>query len=364
MLIAGLVGVSFLAGCNLKFYPSVLPTLTASPTLSPSAIATSTPPPPPTETPTSTPTPSPTPRALALLGTVERDVTYCTMGGVPVLMDVYYPDRAGGPWPVAIIVHGGAWITGDKESSASLALQPGLTAMGFLVVSINYRLAPAYPWPAMIEDAKCAVRSLRAHAAEYNLDPGRIGAVGDSVGGQIVLLLGLTDPTVGWDVGEYLDYSSKIQAVVDFFGPTDLTDDSLSELIFKRGAQAFYDISFNSPELIAASPITYVRSDAPPIFIAHGNLDLTVRYEQSQMFYDKMIALGAQVTLVKMVNGIHSFAPVYYDVQPSYEEVYAMSVNFLTDMLASPESLPALRCQPSAENPPMSSPGAVCFQEH
>jgi acetyl esterase/lipase len=288
-----------LSACNQNIIPAFLrtPTLTNTPTFTLSPTATFTPTSTPTATATFTPTETFTPTAMpidsAKLGTIESNVTYCTMNGTPVKMDIYYPKTANGQWPLAMIVHGGAWVTGDKATSASLAIQPGLTDIGFLVVSIDYRLAPAFPWPSMIEDAKCAVRFLRAHSADYNLDPNRIGAVGDSVGAQIALLLGLTDRSVGWDVGEYLEYSSQVQAVVDFFGPTDLTDPSLVDLIWKRGVRAFYNISFNSPEMIKASPITYVKQDAPPIFIAHGTLDLTVRIAQSRLFYDDMNALGA-----------------------------------------------------------------------
>lgn len=267
-------------------------------------------------------------------------------------MDVYYPAIANGLWPAVIIVHGGAWITGDKSTTPDLKAQPGLNAQGILVVSINYRLAPAFPWPAMVEDAKCAVRYLRAHAQEYNVDPDHIGAMGDSVGGQIVLLLGLTNPSVGWDVGEYLAYSSQVQAVVDYFGPTDLTDSSLYLLMSKRGPSAFYNLNWNSPELIKASPITYVSKDSPPIFIAHGDLDTTVPIAQSQLFYDKMKALGAPICLVVMKNAIHSFAPVWYTVSPNEAEVMAMAVNFFAGKLAIPNSL-----QQPTEDPTLSS----CF---
>jgi acetyl esterase/lipase len=196
-----------------------------------------------TPTPAATSTPTATPIDPAKLGTVERDVTYCTMNTVPVKMDVYYPATASGPWPAVIIVHGGAWIVGDKTTTASLAIQPGLTERGLLVVSINYRLAPAFPWPSMIEDAKCAVRSLRANARAYNLDPDRIAIEGDSVGAQLALLVGLTDPSAGWDVGPYLDFSSQVQAVVDFFGPTILNDPTLYDLVSSEGRSAFYNLS-------------------------------------------------------------------------------------------------------------------------
>lgn len=359
--------VVMLSACNQNAIPAFLqppsltptstitltPTLTFTPSFTPTATATST----PTSIPTETFTPTVTPIDPAKLGTIERNVTYCTMNGIPSKLDIYYPKTANGQWPVVMIVHGGAWIWGDKKTTASLAVQPGLSESGFLVVSINYRLAPSFPWPSMIEDAKCAVRFLRAHAVEYNLDLNRIGALGDSVGGQLVLLLGLTDRSVGWDVGEYLDYSSQVQAVVDFFGPTSLTDPSLFQLITQEGRFAFWNISWNSRELIKASPITYARGDAPPIFIAQGSLDGTVPMVQSQMFYDKMKGLGAPIWLVVMKNGIHSFAHVYYQVNPAYAEVYTMAVNFLINKLAS---LPC-QCVPQSTGQPAAEPSTECF---
>ncbi len=336
--------------------PSLPPTLTAT------SAPTSTPTPSPT--PTATLVPTPTPIALSKLGTVEKNVTYCTMNGVPVHMDVYYPPMSNGPWPAVIIVHGGAWSLGDKTTTPDLGAQPGLNVRGFLVVSINYRLAPAFPWPSMIEDAKCAVRSLRAHAFDYNLNPDRIGALGDSVGGQIVLLLGLTDQSVGWDVGEYLDYSSQVQAVTDFFGPTRLNDDSLYHLINGLGQRAFYNTLWNSPELIKASPITYAKADAPPIFIAHGTLDDTVPFVQSQMFYDQMKALGAPIWLVAMKNAIHSFAPVFYDVSPTEDEVMDMTVNFFTNELTPPPDARYALCGVTPDPVPMDGPAPACAEDH
>jgi acetyl esterase/lipase len=338
-----LIYALILSGCSQLPEIFASPTPSSTPTYTPTITPTST----PTSTSTPTYTPSPTPIAITKLGTVEKNVTFCTQRGVPVQLDVYYPSTATGLWPVVVMIHGGAWITGDKKSTPDLHAQPGLNAQGILVVSINYRLGGAFPWPSMIEDAKCAVRYLRANAHDYNLDPNHIGAMGDSVGGQLALLLGLTDQTVGWDVGDNLDYSSEVEAIVDFFGPTDLTDDSLALLMTKRGPAAFYNLAFNSPELIKASPITYVKQDAPPIFIAHGDLDTTVPIAQSYLFYDKMKAIGAPICLVVMKNAIHSFAPVYYTVSPTEDEVMAMAVNFFANKLIPSTSLPQPTEDPS-----------------
>ncbi len=354
LALMGITWVLILSGCG-QFFPPPTPTPTTTPThtatLTPTPTSTATPT--PSLTPTITPTPSPTPMALAKLGTIDRNVNYCTMGPIPVFMDVYYPATANTLWPAVVIVHGGAWALGDKTTTPDLAAQPGLNAAGILVVSINYRLAPNFPWPSMIEDAKCAVRFLRAHAQEYNVDPDHIGAMGDSVGGQIALLMGLTGPAVGWDVGDYLDTSSQVQAVVDFFGPTDLTDQSLFDLMISYGQDAFWNTNWNSLELIKASPITYVKPDAPPIFIAHGDLDTTVPIVQSQMFFDKMKAVGAPICLVVMKNGIHSFGAVYYTVTPDKDQVMAMAVNFFASRLSALD----------AASQPTEDPGLVsCFQ--
>ena len=157
------------------------------------------------------PTSSPSPTPFGNYGKSLIDVTYCSPDGLPQKMDIYFP-KSGGPWPVFLYVHGGGWDKGDKAEGAGWNY---LNDKGYLVVSVNYRLA-AYniKFPAMIEDVKCAVRYLRAHALEYNLNPDRIGALGASAGGHLVALLGTSDKSAGWDVGEYLDQSSRVQAVI------------------------------------------------------------------------------------------------------------------------------------------------------
>lgn len=115
-------------------------------------------------------------------------------------MDVHFPDSSE-PWPALVYVHGGSWMHGDK--SEALTFARSMTAQGYLVVAINYRLYPAGKFPNMIEDVKCAIRSLRAHPSEYNLDPDRIAAIGPSAGGHLVSLLGNSDENAGWVWGGY-----------------------------------------------------------------------------------------------------------------------------------------------------------------
>ncbi len=261
---------------------------------------------------------------LARLGTVERNITYCTVDGVELKLDAYYPDSADRRWPALVYIHGGSWTGGDKRSPATLQDRRALVQAGFLVVSINYRLAPEYRFPAMIEDAKCAVRYLRAHADRYNLDPGRIGAFGNSAGGHIAALLGLADGSVGWDVGEYLGYSSAVGAVVDLFGPADLT-----ALLSENSERVFRD-----QDLALASPLEHVTGDAPPFLIIHGDSDRLVPLEGSQALYARLIEHGVRAELVVVRDGGHGFTPADSpNMDPTREEVTGLMVRFFLQVL-------------------------------
>jgi len=260
------------------------------------------------------------------LGTVESDVTYCMVDGVALKMDVYYPFENRGRFAATMFVHGGGWSSGDKAKGAGAADIPALQQAGFLVVSVNYRLAPEYEFPAMIEDVKCAVRSLRAHADEYNLDPNRIGVYGGSAGGHLVAMLGTTDESAGFDVGEYLEYSSRVQAVVDMFGPADLTVD------FEGGGETVRR-AFGSFDLALASPVTYVSADDPPFLILHGEEDALVPIAQSEELLAKLQAADVQVELVPVANAGHGFKPVDGEISPVREEISQMIVAFFEETL-------------------------------
>ncbi len=250
-------------------------------------------------------------------------MTYCTTEGLPQKMDVYFPE-AGGPWPLLVYVHGGAWMRGDKSEAAGFAR--GMTAQGYLVVSLNYRLYPAGRFPAMIQDVKCAVRSLRAQAGEYNLDPNRIGAIGVSAGGHLVALLGTADESAGWDVGESLDQSSRVQAVVAMAPPTDLTrnfPNADMELMRQTG----------EVNLAEASPINHVTTDDPPILLIHGDRDSVVPYEQSQLMYERLVQTNVPAQLVTVQNGDHSLTGSAGSATPTLVELNQIILDFLAKCL-------------------------------
>ena len=128
---------------------------------------------------------------LAGQARTEYDVVYGQAGEVALKMDLYFPSNAPGTiFPTVMYVHGGGWVMGDKSMVRDMPGFEELLRRGYLVAAINYRLGAKYKFPAMIEDSKCGVRFLRAHAKVFGLDPDRLGVIGDSAGGQLVSLLG------------------------------------------------------------------------------------------------------------------------------------------------------------------------------
>ena len=268
------------------------------------------------------------------VGTVAKDVVYCTIDDVALKMDVYYPERASSTWAGVMYVHGGGWVSGDKTRGAGIEEVPALVEAGFLVAAVNYRLAPDYSFPAMIEDLRCAVRYLRAHAAELNLDPQRIGAFGTSAGGHLVALMGTAGDMTAWDVGEYLGQSSRVQAVVDYFGPTDLTDPEYLDQVDWLHLKAMGARDAHDPALAIASPVTYVTPDDPPFLIMHGERDNAVALTHSTKLHAYLQQAGVPSRLVIVLNGGHGFAQAGEEpMDPSREEIIQLTVNFFLEEL-------------------------------
>lgn len=270
-------------------------------------------------------TPAPSLEAPDQSKNIQRDITYCTLDGVQLKMDLYFPKNAGGKTALTVFIHGGGWSKGDKADRQGQFEIPSMVKAGFTVASLNYRLAPAYQFPAMIEDVKCAIRSLRAHADEYNIDPNRIGVWGTSAGSHLATLIGLTDANAGFERGEYLDQSSRVQVVVDMFGPADLTTD------FSKAFIDLKDTVFADFDGVLASPITHISADDPPFLILHGDRDPVVPLSQSQLLYDAMITAGLDVEMTVVVNGNHGFTKP--GSTPTREEITAIIVQFFLEHL-------------------------------
>ena len=241
------------------------------------------------------------------------DIEYARSGVESLKLDLYLPEGQG-PFPLIIWVHGGGWTSGDKDLNPNGA-QIRQTTRGYAVASINYRLSHEAKFPAQIEDCKAAVRWLRGNAGEYNLDPARIAAWGSSAGGHLAALLGTSGDVGGLEGNEgNLGYSSRVNAVIDWFGPTDLLKMSSDSLPFPCSF-IDHDSPF-SPEsqLIGcaiqtcpdkaepANPIRYVSADDPPFLIMHGTRDCLVGPRQSERLRDALAVAGVEVTL-KFIEG-------------------------------------------------------------
>jgi acetyl esterase/lipase len=283
---------------------------------------------PPTQqvsTPQPTSTPNPTSVPFQLYGHTLTDVTYCTIDNSPLKMDLYFPD-SGGPWSALVYVHGGSWIHGDKAEAAGFAQI--MASQGYLVVSINYRLYPTARYPAMIHDVKCAIRSLRANADQYNLDPNRIAALGISAGGHLVALAGTSDQSPGLDVGEYLDQSSRVRAVVVMAPVTDLTRSFPNADI-----ELMRQVGFGEDNILQASPITHVTEDDPPFLLIHGDQDEVVPVEQSKLMYDRLVQANVPAQLVIVKNARHSLTASDGSATPTLAEINQIILNFLAQYL-------------------------------
>lgn len=257
-------------------------------------------------------------------GTVETDRPYCRAGDQTLAMNLYYPP-SGGPWPALVFIHGGGWTEGSKAE-----MDGTFATLGYLVVSIDYRLYPDHRFPAMIEDVKCAIRHLRANAAQYNLDPDRIGLFGNSAGGHLAALAGLAGRSAGWDVGENLEQSSQVQAVIVLAAPADLTRP------FPGWVGELIETVFAGQSLPASSPITYITPDAPPFLILHGDADPVVPFEQAEILYAALVEAGVPVERVVVRNGGHGLEPVGGPAEPSGAEVLRIAFEFIERHLGQP----------------------------
>ncbi len=251
-----------------------------------------------------------------------RDVVFAhTLGFRPMLMNVSVP-RTSSPPPLIVFIHGGAWMMGSPAFTNPIYRRFDFIGKyiraGFAVANITYRFSSEGIFPMQLHDCKSAIRFLRNHASLFGVDPKRFAAMGDSAGGHLAAMVGLTGhrKELEGDVGE-VEGSSAVQAVIDWFGPADFLNMRAQAI---PGGMTGQDEA-NSPEsllvggplqehraaAIAASPITYVSKDAPPFFIQHGTHDRLVPLAQSESLHKALLAAGAKSSLHIMEGADHCF---------------------------------------------------------
>lgn len=217
-------------------------------------------------------------------------------------LDLAMPtERGETPRPALVFIHGGGWRGGDKRRGGFLRPTISYADKGYVCVTVNYRMLDEAPITACVEDVKNAVRWLRAHAEEYNIDPERIGASGNSAGAHLAVMLGVCPPSAGLEGdGPYQEYSSMVQAVVASATPTDFLSAMSDRQRNRSNAQAARpprknELRLESEEVRAkTSPVTYASADAPPILLVHAISDRTVGVYHSDKLVRALREAGAK----------------------------------------------------------------------
>ena len=219
----------------------------------------------------------------------ETDVEYGRVGDRPLLLDLYRPKDSDQPLPALLFIHGGGWRKGDKSDYKFYAAR--FPEKGYVVATMGYRFVNEAKFPGCVSDAKCAVRWLRANAERLKIDPNRIAVAGGSAGGHLAMMVGSSDdPALEGDGGNP-EVSSAVQAVIDLYGPTDLTTPVAQAT---PSVNEFMGVSYaeNPKRYEMASPILHLDKNDPPTFIIQGTLDALVPVAQSDALAEKFQALG------------------------------------------------------------------------
>ncbi len=234
------------------------------------------------------------------------DIVYGRVGEEDLKLNLAIPEGASGKLPCLLVIHGGGWAGGDRSQHNDLTWL--YARQGYVCATLGYRLAPRHIFPAQVEDVKCAVRFLRANAEKFHIDPERIGAVGLSAGAHLAMMLGVMDGGDGLDAsGGSEGFSSKVQAVVSFFGPTDFS------LELPEQARPLYEgflggkIADRPDAYRLASPVTYVSKGDAPMLLLQGTADSLVPYEQAVRMAEAMQNAGVPGRVELLVGAEHGW---------------------------------------------------------
>jgi acetyl esterase/lipase len=237
----------------------------------------------------------------------HKDIVYRQIGGQDLKLDVYeQPD--GKPAPVVVYWHGGAWWKGERP--ATYGSFRALLGMGFSVVSVDYRLTDVALAPAAVEDVRCSLAWVKRNAGEYHFDISRIVAYGTSAGGHLALMAGFLAPKNGIDPPECGEVP-QVAAIMDYYGIPDVKAVITSGIPLAKSTLRWLG---DGPDTLARadrmSPVTYLRPGLPAVFIAHGDADPTVPYQQSVDLRKSLESLHVPVEMVTVPGGVHGqFSP-------------------------------------------------------
>ncbi len=230
----------------------------------------------------------------------EKDIEYSNPDGQHMQVDLAMPKKAEGTLPAIVCIHGGGFRAGKRQGYDKLITT--LAQHGYVAITVEYRLAPAYKFPA-------AVRWLRANAAKYHVDPKRVGVMGGSAGGHLALYLGVTAGRPEFEGEGNNDQSSAVSCVVSYYGPSDFTKSYGASVDAAEVLPLFLggNLEEKHREHIVASPLYWVTPDAPPTLCIHGTDDKYVAYEQAGWMVDKLKASSVEAELMTIEGAGHGF---------------------------------------------------------
>jgi acetyl esterase/lipase len=266
-------------------------------------------------------------------GVVEtRNLEYARIGDRSLQLDLYQPAKLDRPVPGLVFIHGGGWSGGSREVYKYYTVR--YAQRGYVAATISYRLVGEAPYPAAVEDAKSAVRWLRANAAKYHIDPDRLAAVGGSAGGHLAMMLGYSADAKQFErMGGNPGVSSGVQAVINFYGPFDMTTPfaRTNSTVQRFLSGKTYD---EAPELYReSSPANYLRAGAPPTLIFHGTIDEIVPIDQADLLARRLKELRVPFVYDRLEGWPHTL-----DLAESVNErCQALMNRFLAKHLPLPQ---------------------------
>jgi acetyl esterase/lipase len=238
-----------------------------------------------------------------------QEIVYAKAGSTELKLDLMGPAGGEGPFPAIFVIHGGAWRAGDKSNVRPI--MPEFVRQGYVAISPQYRFCPKETFPAQVHDVKAAVRWIKANAKKYRIDPDRIGAIGFSAGGHLALMLGVTAPTDGLEGDRAADSAgvdSRVKAVVNYFGPTDLAAKDIPDVSKPLVKDFLGGTPDAKPEAARkASPLTYVSKDDAPVLTFQGTNDPLVPFTQAVKLAGAMSAAGVPGRVELLVGASHGW---------------------------------------------------------
>jgi acetyl esterase/lipase len=250
----------------------------------------------------------------------EKNIEYSNPDGQHLQLNMAKPSKGQGPFPAIVCIHGGGFRAGSREGFNRLC--QNLAQHGYVAVTVSYRLAPKYQFPAAVHDVKAAVRWMRANADRYNIDPNRIGTTGGSAGGHLAQFLAVTS-----DVGNFegdggnADYSSSVDCVVNFYGPSDFTKSYDASVDAAEVLPLFLggNVQQERRRHIEASPLYWVTPNAAPTLCIHGTEDSYVAHEQAVWLIDRLKSSQVEARLMTIDGADHGFRGATKEVRAEIE---------------------------------------------